>query len=367
MQLSDRQFMIETRYTQSFGDFSQRKNKFLFSRRGPQKTLGCAVRSCLDENYRPTVPGLVCVSARADSIATGQTPFMGSYRITPPPHIVSSDSVSGMMWKSTASLLPLIVVRTLLSGVSTIQCLLVSLIFACAASWTARVFFNRSAALSDGRVVLVAALMTAVLPSGLPLWMVALGNFTAVFLGLEIFGGPGAGPFHPVAIGAALLEVCFPGYLSRIGETVIAGSGPWLFLAGKNGGEWISIHAGFLISAAAVLSGLLLIGQKIVRWEVPLFYLGSVYLLSVVFGGSFFHFQLILYAFFVMTDPASTCMTRKGRVVVAAIAAVLTYFLSRGGLSDGGLPFAVLLTNAVSPWMDLLTQPSVRVFQSEDT
>ena len=29
MQLSDRQFMIQTRYTQSFGDFSQRKNKLL--------------------------------------------------------------------------------------------------------------------------------------------------------------------------------------------------------------------------------------------------------------------------------------------------------------------------------------------------
>jgi hypothetical protein len=29
MQLSDRQFMVETRYTQSFGDFSQRKNKLL--------------------------------------------------------------------------------------------------------------------------------------------------------------------------------------------------------------------------------------------------------------------------------------------------------------------------------------------------
>ncbi len=29
MQLSDRQFMIETRYSQSFGDFTNRKNKLL--------------------------------------------------------------------------------------------------------------------------------------------------------------------------------------------------------------------------------------------------------------------------------------------------------------------------------------------------
>jgi hypothetical protein len=29
MQLSDRSFMVETRYSQSFGDFSNRKNKLL--------------------------------------------------------------------------------------------------------------------------------------------------------------------------------------------------------------------------------------------------------------------------------------------------------------------------------------------------
>jgi electron transport complex protein RnfD len=67
----------------------------------------------------------------------------------------------------------------------------------------------------------------------------------------------------------------------------------------------------------------------------------------------------ILGAFFIATDPVTSCTTRKGRLIFGASIGVLIFVIRTWGGYPDAVAFAVLLMNIAAPTIDYYTQPRV--------
>ena len=117
---------------------------------------------------------------------------------------------------------------------------------------------------------------------------------------------------------------------------------------------------------AILIGGLFLLALGIIRWQIPVFYLGtfaviteiahianpSVYppaLVACLSGGIFFG------AFFMATDMVTTPLTRMGAVVFAIGCGVINAVIRLWGTYPEGVTFAILLMNALTPLIDRYT------------
>ena len=64
-------------------------------------------------------------------------------------------------------------------------------------------------------------------------------------------------------------------------------------------------------------------------------------------------------AFFIITDPVSSAVSNKGRLIFGALVGVLVYLIRVYGNYPDALAFGVLLMNFAAPFIDQYTQPAV--------
>lgn len=298
---------------------------------------------------------------------------MTAYVKGPPPHIRGQESVPGLMWKTVLALSPALAVSLFYFRADAVRILIIAIVAAVAAEGLMRLLLRRPVTLYDGHTVLTALLFSMMLPAPVPGWMVALGSFAAVCLGKEIFGGLGQFPFHPAMVGRAFLEVSFPAAMGRFTRPMegIAASTPLAMLG--DGAQDIfpsklelllGLHAGAIGETCAValaIGGLILIAQKIIPWEAPVLFIGTFFLTNWVAGPepwvSVFSGGIFLAAFFVVADPLTTPLTRKGMRYFAVGTALWVLLLRTWMPYSDGTFYAVLIMNAVTPWIDRWVRP----------
>jgi Na+-translocating ferredoxin:NAD+ oxidoreductase subunit D len=130
---------------------------------------------------------------------------------------------------------------------------------------------------------------------------------------------------------------------------------------------WGNIGGSFgEVSAFALLLGALwLIHNHIIEWRIPLSYVLTVFVIALAVGGlsiSDALFQvlaggLILGAFFMATDPVTSPMTKKGRIIFGIGCGVLTMFIRMKGGYPEGVCYSILLMNIAVPLIDKYTVP----------
>lgn len=261
------------------------------------------------------------------------------------PHIRAEGSVPQMMWTSVLSLLPPLLVSLIFSGAPAFRILVVAVSSAVLTEMGVRKLFRKRATLYDGSGVGTALLFALLLPSTLPSWEVALGSAFALIFGKEIFGGLGQNPFNPVLVGCAFLFAAFPASMIPF-SNLFQGANP------------------VVLAGAFLASGTILLGARLIHWEIPLLYLGSVSVFSVARGATvqevFFSGTLLLAAFFLVTDPVTTPLTRSGERWFALGSGFLTGAIHQGTSLGGGVTYGILLMNALTPWFDHWFRPRSR-------
>ncbi len=129
------------------------------------------------------------------------------------------------------------------------------------------------------------------------------------------------------------------------------------------GWEWVNL--------AFLAGGLWLLYRRIFTWHAPVAMLASLTLMSALFyaggssssGGSpLFHLlsgATMFGAFFIVTDPVSSAVSVRGRLVFGALIGVLVYLIRVWGNYPDAVAFAVLIANFAAPFIDHYTQPRV--------
>ena len=198
--------------------------------------------------------------------------------------------------------------------------------------------------LKDGSAVLIAWLLALWLSPGSPWWIAPLGAGIAVGLFKQVFGGLGREILHPAMGAYAVLVVLLPPSLPAADAGLAS---PWVI-------------------AGYVLGGLALLTARVVRWEASVAVLATVLtlLLMATWADPARNQSWIaaapwcLAAFFLVTDPLTSCRSPRGRWVFGIGVALLGLGLqARGATPPAAIAFALLLMNAAAPWIDRHTEP----------
>ncbi|MFP6816315.1 MAG: RnfABCDGE type electron transport complex subunit D [Pseudomonadales bacterium] len=234
------------------------------------------------------------------------------------------------------------------------------------------------AAITDCSTLVTCVLLVLALPPQVPFPVLGVAIAAAVILAKHLYGGLGNNLFNPAVVGYAVVLVSFPSALAdwpipldgvtnatalvslkyREGATVAeawtASGGFGTF--GGYGWEWINF--GYLIGGLGLLLG------RLAAWRIPLTILATIGVLAALgydngsqtsWGSPSYHWlsgATMLTAFFFATDPVSHPASAKGQFAYAIlIGAVIFVVRSLGNYPDGAA-FAVLLGNAVSPYLD---------------
>ena len=109
-----------------------------------------------------------------------------------------------------------------------------------------------------------------------------------------------------------------------------------------------------------VLGGVYLMYKGIINYVIPVAYLVTIFILTLLLGGFSFNFALyeifaggvMLGGFFMLTDYTTSPMTRKGQIIYAVLAGVITTVIRMYGGYPEGCSYSILLVNCLTPLID---------------
>ncbi len=325
------------------------------------------------------------------------------------PHTRGATSTSGVMQAVLLATLPGLVALTVYFGPGTLLNVVLASVAALAFEAVALKLRKRPVMffLKDCTALVTAVLLGLALPPYAPWWLVVLGIFFAIVVAKQLYGGMGYNPFNPAMVGYVVLLISFPLEMSQwAAPAPVSGDLPGLLAAVQHkfmgtgldgftgatpldllkqnqgllldalyqqeaifaegrwagaGWEWVNI--GFL------LGGAFLLYKRIFSWHAPVAMLATLSLLSLMFytGGSsasagspLFHWLsggTMLGAFFILTDPVTSAVSKKGRLIFGAGAGILIFVIRVWGNYPDAIAFAVLLMNFAAPFIDYYTLP----------
>jgi len=221
-------------------------------------------------------------------------------------------------------------------------------------------------ALGDYSATITALILALVLPPLLPWWLPIIGIVFAIVVAKHLYGGLGYNPFNPAMAGYALLLIAFPDEMARWPEPLT----PWgisLDFSETLGTDLSTLslegrHA-IIVNIAFLVGGLWLISKRIISWHIPVAMLASITLLATIFWlwspslypaplTHLFGGATMLGAFFIATDPVTTCTTNRGRLWFGMGSGILFYMISSFGGYPDAIAFAVLIMNMAAPTID---------------
>lgn len=230
----------------------------------------------------------------------------------------------------------------------------------------------------DGSAIVTGILFVLVLPPRTPLWIVAVGSIFCIAVAKEAFGGLGHNIFNPALAGRAFVSVSFAGSLTRFiaptstwladGVTAATPLGEGFVFTMSKGALYKALFLGNVAGSAGetsalliLIGGALLLAFGIIKWQVPVFYIGTVFVLSFLMGEDpVFHILaggLMLGAFFMATDYVTSPLTTKGKIMFAVGAGVLVVLIRILGNMPEGVAYSILLMNAFTPLIDRYARP----------
>jgi len=314
------------------------------------------------------------------------------FTVSASPHIRCDESIDKIMWNVNAALAPAAIFSIFYFGIPALLNMAVGIISAVACEYFVQRFRGVKVRAFDGSAFLTGLLLAMSLPPALPPYMVALGSFVAIVIAKQSMGGLGFNIFNPAHIGRAALMVSWPvamttwtqmstavdavtsatplnilkqqGYDQLVATFGSTGEMYKAMLLGTRNGS-----LGETSTLLLVLGGIYLLYKGYINWHVPVFMIGTVGLLTWVFGptGLFtgdpvFHMMaggLIIGAFFMATDMVTIPITIKGQIIFAVGAGAITVLIRLLGGYPEGVCYSILLMNSVTPLIDRLVKPKI--------
>lgn len=336
---------------------------------------------------------------------------MAFIRVTSP-HTHTPQDTATVMRLVLLATIPGIITLTWFFGFGT----LVNILWACvvAALCEAGVLMLRHRPpllyLRDYSAMVTATLLAIALPPYAPWWVVLVGTGFAIVIAKHLYGGMGYNPFNPAMAAYVVLLISFPiqmtSWAAPTGAIADQPSVPGLI-------DSIQINFGFAresldaftmatpldvlkqnkalmlddlwqanpqfghlgglgwewVNFAFLLGGAFLLYRRVFSWHAPAAMLLALLLMSALgydngssnSGGSpLFHLltgATMFGAFFIVTDPVTSAVSTRGKLIYGALIGVLIYIIRHWGNYPDAVAFSVLLANFAAPFIDFYTQP----------
>lgn len=293
------------------------------------------------------------------------------------PHIRGDFKTSRLMLDVVVALLPALVVGTWVLGFRALAVTAVSMASAVGAEWLYCKAAGKRNTLRDCSALVTGMLLALTLPASVPLGIAVLGSVFAIVLAKCMCGGLGQNILNPALAARAFLMLLFPAALTHY-EAIdgISSATPLHRMAMPALPEYslmdmflgrIPGSIGELSALALLLGGVFLVARKVISPKIPLAYLGSVAVLTLIFSKTGSPIAWMLYsvlgggvmlgAIFMATDYATSPVTPMGQILYGIGCGALTVSFRYFGLFPEGVTYAILLMNLAAWGIDRITAP----------
>lgn len=295
---------------------------------------------------------------------------MSELLIEPSPHIRSDITTQKIMLNVLIALLPSVVAGTVIFGLRALVLVVLCAFFCVIFEYLFNLVTRRRQTLSDLSAVVTGVLLGMNLPPTLPIYMAAIGSFAAIIIVKQFFGGLGQNFANPAITARIILMLSFGRYMtawtspvdwSAPGTDAVSSATP---LASPESlpsylDMFLGLRAGCIgetCIAALLAGGLYLIIRGIIDPVTPVAFIGTVALCSLLSGHDvlmqLMSGGLVLGAFFMATDYATTPLTRAGKLIFGIGCGLITSVIRFFGVYPEGVSFSILIMNIVTPLID---------------
>ena len=295
------------------------------------------------------------------------------------PHIRGNFRTQRIMLDVVIALLPALIVGACVLGIRSLLIALISVAAAVLSEWIYCTVTKSRNTLKDGSALVTGLLLAMTLPHTVPYWVPAVGSAFAIIVVKLLCGGLGQNIFNPALAARAFLMFIAPAAMVRyaaLGVDGVTAATPLhhmvmpalpeesildMFLGNTPGsiGE---------ISALALLAGgVYLVVRKVISPRIPVAYLGTVAVATLIFSKTGDPVSWMLYsllsggvmlgAIFMATDYSTSPVTKWGQVIYGIGCGVLTVVFRYFGLYPEGVTYAILIMNAFAWFIDRITPP----------
>ena len=315
------------------------------------------------------------------------------------PHIRGNETTRSIMLDVIIAMCPALIWAIIYFGVEALLLTVVSVVGCVFFEWAYRKIMHKPQSIGDLSAVVTGMLLSFVCPATTPLWMILIGDFFAIVVVKQLFGGIGKNFLNPALAGRAFMLASFASTMSGnwidpavskagIASTadIVTAATPLTYLKGDDiaatfqtltetysvGDMFLGKCGGSLgeVSALCLLLGLVwLLFRKVISWHIPVSYIATVAVLTLIFprGGAdavqwmlynLFGGGLMLGAIFMATDYSTSPITKKGQLIYGIGCGLFTVFIRYFGSYPEGVCYSILVMNCVAPLIDKCTKPA---------
>ena len=303
---------------------------------------------------------------------------MKRFSVSSSPHIRSSATTNRIMLDVIIALIPALVAGCIIFGIRALAVVATCVVSAVASEFVFNVITKKEQTVGDFSAAVTGMILGLNLHANSPIWQCVIGSVFAIIVVKCFFGGLGCNFANPAITARVFLLICFAGTLGggavpklSSAPELVSGATPLSVL--KAGGELPEIFdmllgmrggaIGETCTVALLVGFIYLVVRKVINFEIPLIFVGTVFVLSLIVDNSFFTatYQilsggLVFGAVFMATDYVTTPITRSGKMIFAFGCGLITFLVRYFGNYPEGVSFAILFMNILSPYIERWTQ-----------
>ena len=304
---------------------------------------------------------------------------MNKLNVSSSPHFRTARTTSGIMLDVIIALMPALIAGTVIFGMRALLVTLVCVASAVLSEFLFNLICKREQTVGDFTAAVTGLLLALNLNATVPLWQCAIGSVFAIIVVKCLFGGLGSNFANPAVTARIFMIACFATTVGKGAVPVIGGvdaatsATPLEMMAGEGAAlpsltdMFFGLYGGAIgetCTLALLIGFIYLVIRRVIHFETPLIFVGTVFVLALIFENSFalalyqvLSGGLILGAVFMATDYVTTPITRTGKMIFAFGCGLITFLIRYFGSYPEGVSFAILFMNILSPYIEKWTAP----------
>lgn len=303
------------------------------------------------------------------------------------PHVHAPDNTRSIMLDVVIALIPAMLGASFFFGLRALLVMAVSVAACVVFEYLYRLVLKKDTTIGDCSAVVTGILLALVCPATIPYWAIVIGDFFAIVVVKQLFGGIGCNFLNPALAGRAFL------FSYPVLMTTWPKIGTALHLIGSNADAvtaatpMAALHQGALpadriidcfvgnvggsmgeTSVILLLAGFAyLLVRKIISARIPLTYIATVAVIAFLFpqgndrlvwtGYQVCSGGLMLGAIFMATDYATSPVTKLGQILYGIGCGVITMGIRYFGSYAEGVSYAILIMNVSVYLLDKVGTP----------
>ena len=290
------------------------------------------------------------------------------------PHIHTRDSSRRIMLDVIIALLPAAIAGIIIFGAKALGVIAACVITAVVSEALFNLIVHKQQTVGDFSAVVTGLLLALNLSTNVAIWQCVVGTVFAIVVVKCLFGGIGKNFANPAITGRVFMLLAFSsvagGAKPAVVELVSSATPLELLAQGAEDAPslmelFLGLHGGAIgetCCLALLLGFAWLLFRRVIKWHVPVIFIGTVFVLYLVFTGSFqmalaeiLAGGLFIGAIFMATDYVTSPITLKGKMVFALGCGLVTFVIRYFCAYPEGVSFSILAMNILTPYIEKFT------------